>query len=169
PPPTPISYSAPLLLCLSNPALSNPSAIVVFCPLLYPPVRYDDDDDNRVFSPPLPQSDQGIGRLLQERQIAGGCQGEQGPRGPAQRDQAGRRGGGGGGQGSQQPAAGAEPDRRQDRTDRGRRGEAGREGQGRAGVRERLRQQPTSGRYGGLPGVGGDGAQDGVAGHGPAP
>ncbi|CBJ30614.1 hypothetical protein Esi_0203_0058 [Ectocarpus siliculosus] len=47
PPPTPISYSTPLLLCLSNPALSNPSAIVV---------RYDDDDDNRVFRPPFPRA-----------------------------------------------------------------------------------------------------------------
>ncbi|CAN0132462.1 unnamed protein product, partial [Ectocarpus sp. 4 AP-2014] len=57
PPPTPISYSAPLFLCLSNPALSNPSAIVVFCPLLYRPVRDDDDDDvDHVSPPPFPRA-----------------------------------------------------------------------------------------------------------------
>ncbi|CAN0421934.1 unnamed protein product, partial [Ectocarpus sp. 12 AP-2014] len=54
PPPTPISYSAPLFLCLSNPALSNPSAIVVSYPLLYRPVC-DDDDDDHVFAPPPPE------------------------------------------------------------------------------------------------------------------
>lgn len=89
PPPTPISYSAPP--CFSAcPTLPSPTPPLSLCFAHYctvPFVTTTTTTTTITFSPPLPQSNQGIGRLLPKRQIAGGCQGEQGPRGPAQRDQ----------------------------------------------------------------------------------